>query len=263
MAANFDARPSDTSSYPADTVQAQMDIESGLKSRRFDTLSALEYSARIMAFHGHESGLAGQITARTEDPGRYWTLRLGLGFEEASANGFIVVDDENRCVRGQGIANPATRFHLWVYRARPDVHCIVHTHPPFVSALATLGSPLVVAHMDSTPLFEDVGHLGEWPGVPVGDTEGELIAAALGKDQHALMMSHHGMLTAGGSIAEATYLAVYMERAARMQLRAMSAGTMKPVAAHLARPAKQFMRSAAIMAASFDYWARQVDRAAR
>jgi L-fuculose-phosphate aldolase len=247
----------------ADADRAIRDMATGLKSRQFDTLQALEYSARIMAFQGHESGLAGQITARTEEPGRYWTLRLGLGFEEASANGFIVVDDDNQCVRGQGMANPATRFHLWVYRARPDIQCIVHTHPPYVSALATLGAPLVIAHMDATPFFEDVAHLAQWPGVPVGNSEGEIIAAALGNDKHALMMSHHGMLTAGSTVAEATYLAVYMERAARMQLRAMSAGTMKPVEAHLARPAKELMRSASIVDASFDYWARQVDRAAR
>jgi Class II Aldolase and Adducin N-terminal domain len=139
--ASLSANLKEITENQADADRAIRDMATGLKSRQFDTLQALEYSARIMAFQGHESGLAGQITARTEEPGRYWTLRLGLGFEEASANGSIVVDDDNQCVRGQGMANPTTRFHLWVYRARPDIQCIVHTHPPYVSALATLGAP--------------------------------------------------------------------------------------------------------------------------
>lgn len=247
----------------AESARAQQEVSEGLQARRFEPLQALEYAARIMAYQGHESGLAGQITARCDEPGRYWTLRLGLGFDEATETGFIQVDDDLKTVQGRGMANPATRFHLWVYRARPDLRCIVHTHPPYVSALATLAAPLVVAHMDAAPFFDDIGHLPSWPGLPVGDSEGEIIAAALGRDKHALMLAHHGLLTAGASIAEATYLAVYFERAARMQLRAMAAGTPKPLTAELARPARDFMRSAAIVDASFDYWARQVDRAAR
>lgn len=253
----------------ADNARAIADVQAGLAARRFEPLQALSWAARIVAHHGHESGLAGQITARTEVPGRYRTLRLGLGFEEATPESFIVVDDDLRRVddpaaggAAAGMPNPATRFHLWVYRARPDLNCIIHTHPPYVSALVAMGQPLVVAHMDATPFFDDIGHLPEWPGLPVGDNEGEQIAAALGADKHALMLANHGMLTAGATVAEATYLAVYIERAARMQLRAMSAGTLKPLSAELAAPARTFMRSAPIVDASFDYWARQVERTA-
>ena len=251
-----------------DKQQAIDDVQAGLTSRQFEPLQALAYAARIVAHHGHESGLAGQITARTAQPNRFWTLRLGLGFEEATADSFIVVDDDLQRVvdplsaeSAAGMANPATRFHLWVYRARPDVQCIIHTHPPYVSALVAMGQPLVVAHMDATPFYDDIGLLPDWPGLPVGDNEGEVIAAALGAYKHALMLSNHGMLTAGSTVAEATYLAVYIERAARMQLRAMAAGSLKPLAPELAGPAREFMRSAPIINASFDYWARQVDRA--
>ena len=67
MAENMNAQQRQIARHEADTDQARLDIASGLQSRSFDTLQALEYSARIMAFHGHESGLAGQITARTEE----------------------------------------------------------------------------------------------------------------------------------------------------------------------------------------------------
>ena len=43
---------------------------------------------------GHDSGLAGQITARAEQPGTYYTQRLGLGFDEITAGNLLVVDED-------------------------------------------------------------------------------------------------------------------------------------------------------------------------
>ncbi len=121
------------------------------------------------------------------------------------------------------MANPANRFHSWVYRARPDVNCIIHTHPLHIAALSTLEVPLQVSHMDLCPLYDDCAFLKDWPGVPVGNEEGEIISAALG-DKRAILLSHHGLLATGASIEEACVIAVLLERAAKMQLLAMAAG---------------------------------------
>jgi L-fuculose-phosphate aldolase len=51
-------------------------------------------SCRILAADGHESALAGQITARGEEPGTYWMLSFGLGFDEARASNIVLVDDD-------------------------------------------------------------------------------------------------------------------------------------------------------------------------
>src|SRR3982751_4364196 len=155
--------------------------------------------------------------------------------------------------------NPATRFHLWVYRARADVHAIVHTHPPAASALGAAEVPLVVAHMDATPLFDDTAFLREWTGLPTADREGEIIAAALA-DRHALLLAHHGVLTAGRSLAEAAFLAVFMERTARLQLDAAKVGGAKAVDPAEARRARDFLRSEHIVNLTFDAWARRAAR---
>lgn len=52
---------------------------------RFLERDALATACRILAREGHESGLAGQVSARGERPGTWWTLQFGYGFEEASA----------------------------------------------------------------------------------------------------------------------------------------------------------------------------------
>jgi len=219
----------------------------------------MAYACRILAMTGQEAGLAGQITARSERPHAYWTLRFGLGFDEATADDFIEVDRDLKTVSGEGMANPATRFHLWVYEARPDRHAIIHTHSPWVSALVAARQPLVVSHMDMTPFYNDCAFLADWPGVPIADQEGVIISKALG-NKRSILLAHHGQLTAGDCIEEATYLAVYLERAARTQVRARTFGEVKPVDAVLAAEAHDFLLKPSIVRSTFDYWCRQSDR---
>src|SRR5206468_9304284 len=153
-----------------------------------------------------------------------------------------------------GRPNPETRFHIWIYRKRPDVNAIIHTHAPYASALAATGQPLKTIHMDSA-MLHGTAHLAEWPGVPVADDEGRIISAALGSAK-AILLANHGLLTAGASVEEATYLAVFFERAARMQLRAMAAGGFKEVRKALAEEARAFLLQPSIVRGTFAYWLR-------
>jgi L-fuculose-phosphate aldolase len=215
---------------------------------------ALAAACRILAREGHESGLAGQVTASAEQPGTWWTLPFGVGFDEASAERMVLVDDDLRPLQGSR-PNPGVRFHVWVYRKRPDVRAIVHTHAPHASALAATGKPLRVIHMDSAMLY-GCAHLPEWPGVPVADDEGRIISGALGEAK-TVLLANHGLLTAGASVEEATYLAVFFERAARMQLRAMAAGGFREVRPELAAEACRFLLQRSIVNATFAYWSRR------
>ena len=238
-------------------ARATRDMAQHLKDAPRDTKETLAYACRILAMTGQEAGLAGQISARSQRPGAYWTLRFGLGFDEATPDDFIEVDQDLNTLSGEGMANPATRFHLWVYRARQDVHAIVHTHSPWASALAAARQPLVIAQMDMTPLHDDCAFLGEWPGVPIADHEGVVISEALGA-KRAIILAHHGYLTAGHTVEEATYLSVYLERAARLQLRAQAAyGALAPVDDALAREAHDYLLKPSIVNATFNYWCRQ------
>ncbi len=117
------------------------DTKSNLMRRALDDLARnvvdseltlrqkLALTCRVLFDAGHDSGLAGQITARAEAPGTYYTQQLGLGFDEITDANLLLVDEDLNVLHGAGMANPANRFHSWIYRARPDVNCIVHTHP--------------------------------------------------------------------------------------------------------------------------------------
>lgn len=222
----------------------------------WSTRQKLALTCRALFDRGHDSGLAGQITARAEAPGTYYTQGLGLGFDEITDANLLLVDEDLNVLEGEGMANPANRFHSWIYRARPDVQCIVHTHPFHVAALSMLETPLIVSHMDTTPLYDDCAFLPLWPGVPVGNEEGEIISEAIG-DKKAILLAHHGQVVAGASVEEACSLAVLIERAAALQLAAMAAGTVKELPEKLAREAHDWTLLPNRSQANFAYYARR------
>jgi L-fuculose-phosphate aldolase len=238
--------------YFQQRVSREMDED--LKGPELAAPEALAAACRILAREGHESGLAGQVTARGADPGTWWTLQFGYGFDEANPERMVLVDEDLKPLQG-GRPNPGVRFHVWIYRKRPDVKAIIHTHPPHASALAATGAPLKIAHMDSSMLY-GTAHLPEWPGVPVADDEGRIISSALGEAK-TILLANHGLLAAGASVEEATYLAVFMERASRMQLLAAAAGGVKEVKPELAREARDFLLQRSIVRGTFAYWARR------
>lgn len=235
---------------------AEKQMRTSLADNTWSARQKLALTCRILFDGGHDSGLAGQITARAEAPGTYYTQRLGLGFDEIAAGNLLLVNEDLEVLQGQGMANPANRFHSWVYRARPDVNCIIHTHPLHAATLSMLEVPLAISHMDTCPLFEDCAFLKDWPGVPVGNEEGEIIAAALG-DKRAILLSHHGMLVTGASIEEACVLAQLFERAAKMQLLAMAAGDIKPIPPVLGSEAHDWISTPKRHGAAFNYYARR------
>lgn len=245
-------------SHHAQRVDA--DLESLHRPSSWSDAEKLVLTARILAAEGHFGGLAGQLTARL-DKNRFLSLPLGVGFDEADPSGVIVVDDDLRVIEGNGIPNPATRFHLWIYKHRPSIRSIVHTHPPATSALSMIGQPLVVAHMDMCMFQDQCAYLPDWPGLPIGDEEGITISAALG-EKKAILLANHGLITTGDSIEEAAYLAYFFERAAALQLTAAAAGKIHPVDPDKAREARDFLLKPKIVEMTFAYLGRRALRSA-
>jgi L-fuculose-phosphate aldolase len=237
-------------------AQSHVQMDQHFSESRYTHRQKLALTCRILFDNGHDSGLAGQITARTGTPGQYLTQRLGLGFDEIAEDNLLTVDEDLNVLDGAGMPNPANRFHSWVYRARPDVNCIIHTHALHASALGMLEQPLQISHMDNCVLYDDVAFVGEWPGVPVGNEEGEFISAALGS-KRALLLSHHGLLVAATSIEEACVLSIAFERAAKMHLLAASAGTIRPIDHRLATEAHDWILRPRRNTVAFEYYARR------
>src|SRR5690625_5198357 len=249
---------STTMDLPKDDLvkNALKKMDESFELQQRDTKEKLALTCRILFDNGHDSGLAGQITARGNEPNSYYTQQLGLGFDEITAENILLVNQDLEVLDGSGMPNPANRFHSWLYRARPDVQCIIHTHPLHTAALSMIRQPLIVSHMDNCLLYEDCAYLPALPGVPVGNEEGEIISEAIG-DKKAILLAHHGLLVAGASIEEACLLAIQFERTAKMQLLAMSAGNIAPIKPELGREAHDWLLTKRRSEIGFEYYARR------
>lgn len=237
-------------------AQSSRQMDQQFQDSAYTTRQKLALTCRILFDNGHDSGLAGQITGRAATAGQFYTQQLGLGFDEITEDNLLLVDEDLNVQEGRGMPNPANRFHSWVYRARPDVNCIIHTHAVHTAALGMLEQPLIVSHMDNCVLYDDVAFVAKWPGIPVGNEEGEFIAGAL-DGKRALMLSHHGLLIAGSTVQEACVLAIAFERAARMQLLASGAGEIKPIDPALGLEAHDWILRPRRNAIAFAYHARR------
>jgi len=258
--ADGDGKPGKHASKDTFDRRATAEMEANLaKTHDWSVRQKLALTARMLAREGHGAALAGQITARGDAVGTMWTARFGLGLDEIRACDFLLVDDDLNVLEGEGMANPSNRFHLWIYRERPDVNCVVHTHPPYVSALSMIGVPLKAAHMDTAMFYEDCAFLDYWPGPPIGDEEGDLISSALG-DKKSILLAHHGQLAATATVEEAAMRSLFIEYAARLQLMAQAAGTIQEIDPKRGKEAHDYRLKPQPLNASFHYYARQVLR---
>src|SRR5262245_52902421 len=99
-------------SYFLERVGREMDED--FKAPGLPVADALVAACRILGREGHESGLAGQVTARADKPGTWWTLQLGVGFDEATRERMVLVDEDLKPQDGGGRPNPGVRFHVWI-----------------------------------------------------------------------------------------------------------------------------------------------------
>jgi L-fuculose-phosphate aldolase len=219
----------------------------------------------VLAHHildrdGQALDIAGHITARLPGASTFWSNRFRLGFDEAVPSELHEADFDLNVVSGHGEISPALDVHAAVYRIRPDVNAIIHTHAPNAMALSSIGANLVMIDQQASIFFEDIVLFNEHHGVFFeGEGETNRIAAALGKNRAALL-KNHGIVVVGATIQEAVIGAQVLEYAAAVQVKALAAGKLDPMPEAAARQSKKFLGSKDIYDWKFDYYARRVLR---
>jgi len=114
-------------------------------------------------------------------------------------------------------------IHSQVHLARPDVVAAAHAHSLHGKAFSSLDVMLDPITQDACAFFGDHGRYDDYRGVVNDIEEGRRIGVALGGCK-AVILANHGLLTVGGSVAEAAWWFVTMERSCQAQLLAMAAG---------------------------------------
>jgi len=182
------------------------------------------YAQSVLDGYGHVSARHDTI------PDRFW-LSQSMAPGLVTAGDILEFDLSGEPVDGQGRPTYSERFiHSEIYRRRPDVKAIVHSHSPAVIPFGVTSVPL-------KPIFHMSGFLGT--GVPIfeireiaGDTDmlvrnpglGAALALCLGNKSAALMRGH-GSVAVGISLPQVVYRAIYLEVNARLQSDAMKLGS--------------------------------------
>jgi len=145
----------------------------------------------------------------------------------ASARGALTTDDivavdlDGNLVEGR--ARPPLEFHIHseIYRARPDVQAVLHTHPRWSTFLTMVGTPYRVVYAQGA-LLGDIP-LVDSPLSVNTRTMGERVAATLGAAP-AVLLKSHGAVVAGSDLVQCFALTAYLEENAYRQYMAMQIG---------------------------------------
>jgi ribulose-5-phosphate 4-epimerase/fuculose-1-phosphate aldolase len=141
---------------------------------------------------------------------------------QAREEDLVIVDLEGNVIEGTLEPASETPMHLSVFKKRPDVMAVAHTHSPFIILLGTLGIGLRALDnlgasivTDETPIFDEYGLIDSFAAA-------DRAADVLG-GRTVVMLKGHGSLVVGRTIAEACISNIWAEKAARLQYQALLA----------------------------------------
>ena len=183
-----------------------------MKQQLVDAIRMLE-RASIIDHNGH-------CSAR-RDATSFFINSGGAVRGALTVDDIVCVDLDGNLLEGS--AKPPLEFHIHsaIYRARPDVASVMHTHPQWSTFLTMTGVPYKPVYAQGVLLLP----------LPIMDSPmsvntkamGEKLAATIGGNSAALLKAH-GAVTVGGDVVEAFVLAAYLEENAYRQYMAMKIG---------------------------------------
>jgi L-fuculose-phosphate aldolase len=169
-------------------------------------------TARLLWERRLVAGTAGNVSARAGD--RVIITPSRRRYDDMRARDLVTVGLDGEVRRGPGTPSRELPLHLAVYRARPDVGAVIHTHSPYATAWSFLGAPL-------EPRTEDLDYYGAGPiataafAMPGTSALAQSAVAALGTSRAALL-ARHGVLVAADDLALALAIAEAVEHQAHV-----------------------------------------------
>jgi L-ribulose-5-phosphate 4-epimerase len=173
--------------------------------------------------YGLVAWTGGNVSVRDPDSGLVAIKPSGVRYDDLTASSMVVVDLDGTVVEGELKPSSDTASHLYIYRHRPDVHGVVHTHSRYATAFAAVGRSIPVY---LTAQADEFG--GEIPCAGfafIGDDSiGALVVDGIGRSP-AILLKNHGVFTVGPSAEAAVKAAVMVEDIAATVWAALQIGT--------------------------------------
>jgi L-fuculose-phosphate aldolase len=170
---------------------------------------------------GLNRGSTGNVSVRASGGG-FWVTPTGMGAAQLTAEALVWLSDDGQEVHGDWAPSSEWPFHASIYRARPDLHGIVHVHSVHATALASLRQRLPSFHyMVAVAGGDDV------PCVPYEMFGTEALSSAVAKafaTRNAALLANHGLVAAGRDLPQALKVCTEVEALCESYLKACAVG---------------------------------------
>ena len=165
---------------------------------------------------------SGNVSARDPHTGFVVIKPTGIRYEDLTPESMVVVDLDGKVVEGKYKPSSDTLAHVYIYRHRPDVNGVVHTHSTFATAWAAVGKPIPPVLTAICDEFGGPIPVGAYAKIG-GDEIGREIVRSIGASP-AILMKYHGVFTIGKTPEAAVKAAVMVEDVARTLFYALQLG---------------------------------------
>lgn len=164
----------------------------------------------------------GNVSARDPGSGMVVIKASGIRFEEIRPKHMVVLDIDGNLVEGDFKPSSDVYSHIYIYKHRPDVFGVVHTHSKYATAFAAVGKPIPCV---LTAMGDEFGGPIPCGGFAlIGDEAiGKVVVDSIGKSP-AVLLKNHGVFTIGKNAQAAVKAAVMTEDVAATVWLAMQIG---------------------------------------
>jgi L-ribulose-5-phosphate 4-epimerase len=165
----------------------------------------------------------GNASARDPETGLVAIKPSGIRYGELTPERMVVVDLEGRIIEGDLKPSSDVASHLYIYRHRPDVNGVVHTHSRFATAFAAVGRPIPVYLTAQADEFGGAIPCAAFAFIG-DDSIGNLVVEGIGPST-AILLKNHGVFTIGRTVSAAVKSAVMVEDIAATVFAALQLGS--------------------------------------
>lgn len=180
---------------------------------------------------------SGNVSGRDQTSDLVVIKPSGIQYRDLTPENMVVINLEGNVVEGNYKPSSDTFAHVYVYRHRPDVHGVVHTHSTFATAWAAVGKPIPPVLTAVCDEFGGPIPVGNYAQIG-GDEIGQEIIRSIGSSP-AILMKNHGVFTIGKTPEAAVKAAVMVEDVARTIYYALALGTPEEIPEEEIRRAHQ------------------------
>jgi len=218
-------------------------------------------AGKVLVAEGQDDFTRGHISFRLPDNQNLFFMKPhSIGLDEITTQNILTIDLEGKVVAGTARRHSEVYIHSEIFKARPDVNCVIHTHPAYSIALSATGRPLKCYSQPGALFYDALGTYTDTINLIRLPAMGAGVARALGRGR-GVLLKNHGVVVTGATIDEAVIGTIMLENGCMIQLLAEAAGDPAPefsradiekLKADISRP-EQFK-------INFDYLARRIKR---